>query len=192
MKWFAVYIYKQNCTDSWNIFHHIWREIWYLQVATKCISISISKQKWDKLYEFVLFRNNSIYAIVRENNTSSYSWKLCSDRNCCHGYDAHHSLHCFHCRIAHSHLRTKLKLNNNSFACRRAEFKLMTNKSFAPLAIWELKQGRGQWQQRQKTMIWLVQWGKIIVRHVWHALYISTILWCRLPNDNMKFPNLRF
>ena len=37
--------------------------------------------------------------------------------------------------------------------------------------IWELTQGRRQRQRRnQKTMIWLAEWGKIIVLHVRHAL----------------------
>ena len=41
--------------------------------------------------------------------------------------------------------------------------------------IRELKQGRRQRQQRRpKTMIWLVEWGQIIVLHVRYALkYIS-------------------
>ena len=37
--------------------------------------------------------------------------------------------------------------------------------------IWKLKQGRQQRKrQRQKTMLWLVEWGKITVLHVRHAL----------------------
>ena len=39
------------------------------------------------------------------------------------------------------------------------------------LLIRELKQGRRQRQRRrEKTMIWLVEWGKIIVLHVRHTL----------------------
>ena len=61
----------------------------------------------------------------------------------------------------------------------------------------ELKQGRRQLQRcRQKTMIWLVEWGKIIVLHVLHnraARAARTLIhWRNLPNDNVKFPNLRF
>ena len=43
------------------------------------------------------------------------------------------------------------------------------------------------------TMIWLVEWGKIILLHVQHALK-SAIVWCStsLPNNYVKFPNLRF
>ena len=38
----------------------------------------------------------------------------------------------------------------------------------------ELKQGRQQWQH-QKTMIWLVEWAKIIVLHVRHALQYNSL-----------------
>jgi len=42
----------------------------------------------------------------------------------------------------------------------------------------ELKQGRRQGQrQHLKTMIWLVEWGKIIVLHVRHALKYNSLTW---------------
>ena len=43
-------------------------------------------------------------------------------------------------------------------------------------AFRELKQGRWQRQRRrQKTMLWLVEWGKIIVLHVRHALLFNSL-----------------
>lgn len=42
----------------------------------------------------------------------------------------------------------------------------------------ELKKGRQQWQRgRQKTMIWLLEWGKIIALHVLHALQQNSVTW---------------
>ena len=54
-----------------------------------------------------------------------------------------------------------------------------------------IKQGERQQQQRRlKTVIWFAEWGKTIVLHLRHPLRHNP--WCSLPNDNMKFPILRF
>ena len=42
-------------------------------------------------------------------------------------------------------------------------------------------------QRRQKSMIWLVEWGQIIVLHVQQRTY--RILWRSLSNVKVKFPN---
>ena len=52
-------------------------------------------------------------------------------------------------------------------------------------AIRELKQGRRQRQRRrQKTMIWLVECGKVIVLHVRHALQSILDVVCQMTTWN--------
>ena len=48
---------------------------------------------------------------------------------------------------------------------------------------------RRRWRPWLETVIWLVEWRKIIVLHVQQAL--STIIW-RWASNDVKFPNLRF
>ena len=59
------------------------------------------------------------------------------------------------------------------------------------LIVREFKIWRRQSQrQRHKSIIWLVEWRKIIVRHVWHAFW--EMFWRSLANDDVKFSYLRF
>ena len=46
-------------------------------------------------------------------------------------------------------------------------------------------------RHRQKTTIWLVEWGKLTMLHVRHALGAFFFL-PSLSNDDVKFSNLRF
>ena len=52
----------------------------------------------------------------------------------------------------------------------------------------EFKKWRKQWQrQRHKSIIWLVEWWKVIVLHVRHLFW-----WRNRSNDDMKVSLLRF
>ena len=58
-------------------------------------------------------------------------------------------------------------------------------------SIREFKKWRRQLpRQRHKLMIWLVEWGKIIVLHVRHDFLYNS--WRSLPKDDVKFSYLRF
>ena len=48
---------------------------------------------------------------------------------------------------------------------------------------------RQRQRQRHKSMIWLVEWGKIIVLHVRHAFWCN--FWRSLSDDDVKFAYLR-
>ena len=52
--------------------------------------------------------------------------------------------------------------------------------------IWRRQRQR----QHHKSIIWLVEWKKIIVLHVHYAF--GAMFWRSLPNDNVKFSYLRF
>ena len=70
-------------------------------------------------------------------------------------------------------------------------FVLLIKKSACTILNREFKKWRRQRpRQYHKLMIWLIEWGKIIVLHVRHDFWCN--FWCSLPKDDVTFSYLRF
>ena len=54
--------------------------------------------------------------------------------------------------------------------------------------IGRVKKWPQQWpRQCHKSMIWLVQWGKIIMLHVWHAIVCNFLTYCLKQFSFLRF-----
>ena len=88
---------------------------------------------------------------------------------------------CFKCT------RLMSKLNARAECARAAWF---PEKSLDSQESREFKKWRRQRpRQRHKSMIWMVEWGKIILLHMWHAFWCN--FW-RSLQENVKFSYLKF
>ena len=72
-------------------------------------------------------------------------------------------------------------------ACRTVIFLHPTNQI---IDLWRCRRCCRRQILNSLWLIWLVEWGKIIVLHVRHAFWYN--VWCSQPNDNLKFSYLRF